>query len=94
MALLLLTCPPEKPTATTPSWSPLVRNLGWIIEVVVMIRKSCGRLFFILLLSRGIYAHVLIPGAKWGRDSMRYQIAEVFLKELKTQFGEENLEFK
>lgn len=39
-----LTWPPEKPTATTPSWSGLERNLGWIMEVVVMLemrRRRC-----------------------------------------------------
>lgn len=32
------TWPPEKPTATTPSSLPFVRNFGWIIEVVVILR--------------------------------------------------------
>ena len=35
-----ITCPPEKPTATTPSSSALERNFGLIIEVVVMVSDS------------------------------------------------------
>jgi hypothetical protein len=31
------TCPPEKPTATTASWSPFERNFGWTIDVVVIL---------------------------------------------------------
>ena len=54
MRVVLHTCPPEKPTATTPNSSPLDRNFGWIIEEVVMVAKSCGELFFILLLGRGV----------------------------------------
>jgi len=33
----IFTCPPEKPTATTPSSSGFVRNFGLIIEVVVIV---------------------------------------------------------
>jgi hypothetical protein len=32
-----ITWPPEKPTATTPSSSGLDKNLGWIMEVVVIL---------------------------------------------------------
>ena len=33
-----LTCPPEKPTATTPSSLPAERNFGAIVEGEVMLR--------------------------------------------------------
>ena len=39
-----LTCPPAKPTATTPSSGPLARNLGVIVggEVIVMRAERSG----------------------------------------------------
>jgi len=46
------TCPPEKPTATTASWSPFERNFGWTIDVVVILIELGGCDGYIVVLLR------------------------------------------
>jgi hypothetical protein len=62
---LELTCPPEKPTATTPSSWPFVKNFCSIIEVVSLILTVCwasGKLLLTAECERMLVAKYLRAG--------------------------------